>query len=681
MVANPQKKPRGRSLRAESGQVPSERKQRGAKCLVPQAPTLANVRTVFEEVASGNLKTAAISHKTGIATRQVNYERQALTELGLTENRDGPVTPAGRKLLKTRVGSEEERLALIEAISTSPLTRRLGIDVVSFQPPLRDHILNRCIEICPGVARATLEHRVGDMLSWRRQLRIDPEIVQIPVGFRQLSLADAAQRSIPASLADNLWRANPWWNQHSGRPVPRFRRSFCMQISTALQHGLTPVIAVRGPRQVGKTTAHEQIINDLISQKTPPRHILRVQFDDLPSLANVCEPILRIVAWYEQCVLERSLNDVAQMGLPAFIFLDEVQNVADWAVQIKYLVDHTQVSVVITGSSALQLEEGTDSLAGRVHTIDVGTLTLSEIAQIRNGETLPTMLGNLSNTPNLADRQLWEDLVLQGRTHRAVRDRAFRAFSTFGGYPLAHAHPDVPWEHVAAQLNETVIRRVVEHDLETSVRARELDLSIMEVFRLCCRYAGQVPKVSTLANILRDNGGVDVSVEDVRAALSLIERALLVRLVPPLEVRLKKNRGEHKLCLIDHALRASWFNEVVPFEPAELRTRELSDIAGHLVESAVGTCLAGLGSLGLTHFPERGNEPEVDFVIAAGAHRIPVEVKYRHKFKLEDVDGIQHFVRERKYNAPFGILVTQAELDGAPDDVIVVPFSTLLMLH
>ena len=50
---------------------------------------------------------------------------------------------------------------------------------------------------------------------------------------------------------------------------------------------------------------------------------------------------------------------------------------------IKALVDHHTVHVVVTGSSALRIEAGRDSLAGRVAPLDLGTLLLREIAGFR----------------------------------------------------------------------------------------------------------------------------------------------------------------------------------------------------------------------------------------------------------------------------------------------------------
>ncbi len=70
--------------------------------------------------------------------------------------------------------------------------------------------------------------------------------------------------------------------------------------------------------------------------------------------------------------------------------------------------------------------------------------------------------------------------------------RAFEAFAERGGYRLGHLHPDLPWPDVAEQLNETVIRRVIAHDLRTGGRGRDGRL-FEELVGIACRYAGQAP--------------------------------------------------------------------------------------------------------------------------------------------------------------------------------------------
>ncbi|KAF0127442.1 MAG: hypothetical protein FD189_189 [Elusimicrobia bacterium] len=67
-----------------------------------------------------------------------------------------------------------------------------------------------------------------------------------------------------------------------------------------------------------------------------------------------------------------TVNQAANDGEQAYIFLDEVQNLPDWGPQLKQLVDINPVKVLVTGSSALKLEAGSDSLAGRTSTIEMG---------------------------------------------------------------------------------------------------------------------------------------------------------------------------------------------------------------------------------------------------------------------------------------------------------------------
>ena len=98
--------------------------------------------------------------------------------------------------------------------------------------------------------------------------------------------------------------------------------------------------------------------------------------------------------WFEKDWLGRSINAVARANGRVFLFLDEVQNLPDWDVQLKFLVDHTKLHVVVTGSSALRIEQGRDSLAGRINTLEVGTLTLTEIAAFRGIDLGPPFLSD-----------------------------------------------------------------------------------------------------------------------------------------------------------------------------------------------------------------------------------------------------------------------------------------------
>jgi predicted AAA+ superfamily ATPase len=120
----------------------------------------------------------------------------------------------------------------------------------------------------------------------------------------------------------------------------------------------------------------------------------------------------------------------------------------------------------------------------------------------------------------------------------------------------------------------------------------------------------------------------------------------------------------------------------VPLAPQELALQgHLADLAGRIAESVLGSYLLTIGGLALSHFPARPNEPEVDFVVTAGAQRIPIEVKYRARIDSQaDTEGLRSFIEKAAYKAPFGILVTQGDVEVDDPRIISVPLPSILMM-
>jgi len=176
-----------------------------------------------------------------------------------------------------------------------------------------------------------------------------------------MTTTDQSQRplfidgGLSPQLVDDLRRLNPWWEDAPMPPQPKTRRHLVGQIRRRLEAGLAPIVVVRGPRQVGKTTAQYQMISDLLNEGMPPTNILRVQFDELDSLKGLKDPILRISDWFERQITQGRFNSLAENGRPAYLFFDEVQNLNHWSTQLKSLVDSADVKVVVTGSSALRI--------------------------------------------------------------------------------------------------------------------------------------------------------------------------------------------------------------------------------------------------------------------------------------------------------------------------------------
>lgn len=490
--------------------------------------------------------------------------------------------------------------------------------------------------------------------------------------------------NLAGDLVADLRRMNPWWEGKPLQLLPATRRHLVRQIQHRLRLGLAPAIVVRGPRQIGKTTAQLQVLADLLAAGVPARSIFRVQADDLPGLVSGAEPLLRLVDWYEQTILGATLNEAARRGQPTYLFFDEVQNVRDWAPQIKHLVDHSTTHVVITGSSALRMELGHDSLAGRITTIEAGVLSLTEIAAFRGLDLGEPLLPDDGLEP-LAEIELWEGAREHGKVAAEERDAAFGWFSERGGYPLVHQRAEVSWSLLADQLNETVIRRVIQHDLRVGDGGRKRDARLLEeLFRLACRYAGQAPGPQLLAREVQRTLQANVGSQRTLQYLRFLGETLLLHLVPPLEIRLKRTRGFAKICLADHGLRASWLQEAVPLDPESLsQAPHLQPLAGRLAESVTGAALATIPNLDLSHLPARDGDPEVDFVLTVGTRRIPLEVKYQRAVDpLRDTEALRTFIERAVNNAPFGVLVTQTDTDAVRDPrIVTLPLSSLMMLR
>ena len=486
---------------------------------------------------------------------------------------------------------------------------------------------------------------------------------------------------LPLELQLNIEGNNPWWRGEEMPRPPAFHRWPFERLLRMVKEGMTPATVLRGPRRVGKTILIRQVMQALLGEGVDGRRILYVAFDELPTLRGIKEPVLAISRWFEREVLKESFNASANAGRSVYIFLDEVQNLDAWAPQVKNLVDNHAVRILITGSSSLRIEAGRDSLAGRITTLEMGPLLIREIAELRFGSRHESQWGD-NGLDRLLSLEFWKAAVHRGQSDRDIRDQSFGAFSERGGYPVAYEHSSTPWPELADYLNESIIKRAIQHDLRMGPRGQKRDERLLEeVYRLCCRYAGQAAGPAVFVPEIQQALAGNIGWSRVVSYLNFLDGSLLVRLVQPIELRLKRKKAPAKICLSDHTLRASWLQEIVPLDPPGLLANpHLSDIAGHIAESVLGYFLASIPNLDVAHFPTRGSEPEVDFVITVGTKRIPIEVKYRKRIDpMEDTRGLRSFLEKSVYNAPFGILVT-LEDDVRILDPRIVPISLSSLL-
>lgn len=154
----------------------------------------------------------------------------------------------------------------------------------------------------------------------------------------------------------NLWWRQPDWE----RDDRDLRRLADIPFDYAPQplEDIVPggLYVLRGPRRVGKSLEVKRAIADLIHRGVEPRRILHFACDELAK-----GDLARLV---------RVGRDILTRGLegPRYWFLDEITSVAGWPTAVKNLRDTTDFGedcVVLTGSSAQDLDDARKELAGR----------------------------------------------------------------------------------------------------------------------------------------------------------------------------------------------------------------------------------------------------------------------------------------------------------------------------
>jgi predicted AAA+ superfamily ATPase len=397
---------------------------------------------------------------------------------------------------------------------------------------------------------------------------------------------------------------------------------------------------------------------------------------------------VKIVSWYEKQVLKMSLNEFVRKGKQIYLFFDEVQNLNSWAQELKNIIDHVSeggLKVLATGSSSLRIKRDQYALAGRSKQIDLGPLRLREIIGIRDLGVLPCVKDK-NILENWTDRNFWLDLLNYGEKHSKLIEKSFEYYSRLGGFPYCHNKNIIVEDEseLAKWMVDSVIDRTIFYDLPVNSTGRSLNKEVLsQTFKQICRHTGQSLSIEKLRSEIFDLYQSEITQKDIIQALQYFEDSMLMCKIAPLEIGARRQRHGYKLCLCDHFLRQANLQEKIPISPSSLINvnEVVSTMAGHIIEGLIGYALHSIPAMDIAWFPERRNEPELDFVLTMGLKGLPIEVKYkRNRPKNGDLAGLRSFCCQKKYNAEFGLLITQEYTGPIGDNVIAIPASTFLSI-
>jgi len=345
-----------------------------------------------------------------------------------------------------------------------------------------------------------------------------------------------------------------------------------------------------GPRQVGKTTISQQIIEAL----SIPSHY-----------ASADEPTLKNSVWLEQqWNIARLKADQSKKQNGAILILDEIQKISDWSETVKKCWDEDtkkkrDLKVVLLGSSSLLVQRGlTESLAGRFEII---------------------------YTPH------WSFNEMHKAFHWDIKQYIY-----FGGYPGAAALIDDEnrWMNY---INDSLIETTISRDILLIAPVTKPAL-LRRLFSLGCQYSGEILSYQKMLGQLQDVGNTTT----LAHYLDLLNTAgMLTGIQKYAGQTVRRRSSSPKLQVLNTALMSA--QSQIPFQEAVKN----GEFWGRLTESSIGAYLVN-SALGknIEIYYWREGDKEVDFVLKSGKKIVAIEVKSNDKKAL--LSGMEKFSNDFK---------------------------------
>ncbi len=329
------------------------------------------------------------------------------------------------------------------------------------------------------------------------------------------------------------------------------------------------IVVATGFRRCGKTCLMLRAINTLLSQSSK-KEVIYINFED--------ERIPRKTQFLSDLMPAIKETFSAE---PAYLFLDEVQDMPDWSRWLRRIYDTCDTHLFVTGSSSkVSSREIPTELRGRCIEVKVFPLSFKEF---------------------LTFKKLQVDIpaVPYSENERAAVVQALDEYLMYGGMPEVVLAP----EEKKIELLQQYYRTVVSRDIAERFRIRN-DEALKALLRLLInsnRYT-----ISKLYNTMKSMGYA-VGKTSLAKYLGYIESSYFLVSVPVLSPKIKEQmQCPRQIYLIDNGFISA------------LSTR-FSKNSGRLHENAVALELMRRSGYDTTiHYWKDRFGKEVDFVVKNG---------------------------------------------------------------
>lgn len=392
------------------------------------------------------------------------------------------------------------------------------------------------------------------------------------------------------------------------------------------------IIAIKGPRQAGKTTMLHILKEYLITQKKiSPDNIIYITFED----RDILDAFSKDPKGYVNAYLREESSS------KLYFLIDEFQYLTDGGQKLKLLYDtYENIKFIITGSSSLEITEHTAKyLVGRVFSF--------YLYQFNFGEYLQTKPRNIQNVYKEASKSI-SDFLDKGKSFNIkikedifAKDlsRYFEDFVIFGGYPEVIKAGNLETKRmVLKNIYDTYITK----DIVGLLRIKDIS-GFRQVVSLLANQIGNLLNLHTLAS---DSGSY---FRQLKQYLSVLEETFIIKnLKPYFKNRTTELKKNPKIYFVDTGLRNQIINN---FNKFEIR----ADI-GNLVENVDFFSLYQKREEGIRYWRTLG-QAEVDFILKQRDKITPIEAKYSLMKSPEVNRSLKNFIN--LYKPPRALVLTK----------------------
>lgn len=397
------------------------------------------------------------------------------------------------------------------------------------------------------------------------------------------------------------------------------------------------IVAIRGPRQAGKTTFVNHLSKVLVSKGVVEENIHYISFEDT----------------FEKEKLEKDPKQYVSFFIKSskrnyFIF-DEVQYVKDAGHILKLIYDSFKnIKIIITGSSSLDLNKVGSYLVGRIVFFELYPFSFGEFLSVKNKKIFEHYIDFKVDIHNLKEGHIKQSIFLN------ELNKYLKEYLLYGGYPRVVLEKDTEKKKI---LLRNLFYTYVEKDIVNLYGLQYKD----KVVKLLKYLAGCISDIIIFEDIVKNSG---LYFEEIKKILPILEDTYVVKRITPFyRNKIKELRKNPKIYFLDCGIRNILLDSFNANDSIDY---------GKLLENFVFIILMGRSQS--FNFWKTVNKAEIDFVVSNKNSLIGIEVKKTARTSK----GLWSFYSE--YNPKYILLTDLNQYDIVKNDNKIIYVLPIVML-